>query len=148
MGYCFQFTLHPRYRIRSNEDERGFNLGIKPPLSKEAEGVLLYPNPAQDKINIVIPESLSHFDKLSKTTLSIYNAQGQQLNPPLFRGNNNNPLKPPLLRGAGGVSSPLSRGVSEGRGVYQIDISTFPKGVYFVVLQGEKQIWRSKFIVE
>ncbi|HPS84771.1 MAG TPA: T9SS type A sorting domain-containing protein, partial [Bacteroidales bacterium] len=76
--------------------------------------ISIYPNPAQNEINCVLPENGAY-------EIVVYNALGSIVHP----------------------STPLRMTIKSG--VYQINISELPHGIYFIEARGER-VLRGKFI--
>ncbi|MCX6231984.1 MAG: T9SS type A sorting domain-containing protein [Bacteroidetes bacterium] len=77
--------------------------------------IQIYPNPAKDKLNI----NLEKFSDFRKTTLSIYNIQGQLI---------------------------LQKIVNQA--VTEIDISHLAKGMYFIKIDNDSNLMLNKFVKE
>ncbi len=85
-------------------------------LDKDTEQYVIYPNPASDIINCVLPEN-GEYD------LFVYDALGSMVYP----------------------LTPLR--MTTESGVYKINISELPAGIYFIEARGEK-VLRGKFVKE
>ena len=81
----------------------------------------VFPNPAKNELNIQIPTSL----RAKQSNLCVYNSMGQEIS---------------ILRQAQDDISV--------KGSTKIDVSNYPKGVYFLMLEGNNQTWKGKLIVD